>query len=91
MEKEVICKKIEDIERQLNELKISLLEEKKKEVTPTSREIVIGDKVIIKNPKQGQEKRGVVTKINEESGFVTVHTKSQFIKRLKKNIRKVQE
>ena len=92
MDKEAIRRKIEEIEQQLSELKLSLLEEDKQERTPSSRrEIVIGDKVIIKNAKPGQEKRGVVTKINQESGFVTVQTETQFIRRLRKNLRKLQE
>ena len=90
MDKETIRKKIEDIEQQLSELKLSLLEETER--GPSSRrEIVIGDRVIIKNPKAGQEKKGVVTKINEETGFVTVQTQTQFIRRLRKNLRKLQE
>ena len=66
-----IIKKIEDIERQLRQLRIELGKRKlfKKEVP-----CEVGEEVIILNPKIGQGKEGKLIKVNPTTKYVTVET-----------------
>ena len=47
----------------------------------------IGDRVLIKKPKKGQETIGTVISIGRK--FVTVNTATQSIKRIPQNLKKV--
>ena len=49
--------------------------------------INIGDTVLIKKPKKGQETIGEVVSIGEK--FVTVKTETQTIRRIQQNLKKV--
>ena len=62
-----IIRKIKELEKQLNNLKLKLIKSKSK-ATPIEK----GDTVIILNPRAGQGKRGIVTKVNWYTNRVTI-------------------
>ena len=64
-----IISKIEDIERQLRELRIEL--GKKKPIKRTGP-YEIGEEVTILNPKGGQGKSGTLIKVNQITRYVTI-------------------
>ena len=66
-----IIRKIEELEKQLNKLKLELIESEG-QTSP----IQIGDRVIILNPRVGQGSKGTVTRINRFTNRVTVEAKS---------------
>ena len=66
-----IIKKIEDIERQLRELKIELGQQKPIKITGPYE---TGEEVVILNPKTGQGKSGKLIKINPITRYVTIDT-----------------
>lgn len=53
----------------------------------SSANLKIGDRVLIKKPKKGQETIGIVASIGKK--FVTVNTATQSIKRIPQNLKKV--
>ena len=69
---ENIIKRIEEIEKQLKELKLELTEPSEKE-QKTGR-IEVGDIVEIVNPNKSQEKEGTVVKTNYLTNRATVQT-----------------
>ena len=69
---ERIIKKIEEIERQLQELKLELTESGGKEKKIGRLEV--GDKVDIVNPNKSQGKEGLVIKTNYITSRATVKT-----------------
>ena len=83
---ENIIKKIEDIQRQLQELKLELTEPDEQENT-TGR-IEIGDEVDIVNPNKSQEKTGFVIKTNYITGRATVKTTKGNVVRKFTNLKK---
>ena len=89
-----VIKQIEDIERQLQALKLSIQgqdgEETKKGANRSSSPIKIGDRVTIKNPSKGQKSKGTVTKVNHLTKFATIETDTtkKKVVRLVKNLRK---
>ena len=100
MRNEQIIEKIKELEKQLSELRIELEaqnpnEGKKKEGREkTSRSIEIGEEVHILNPKRGQGRKGVVTKVNALTGYGTVETvnernRTEKVVRKLKNLRRV--
>ena len=66
-----IIKKIEDIERQLRELRIELGKGKPLQRTGSYE---TGEEVVILNPKVGQGKSGKLLKINPITRYVTIDT-----------------
>ena len=85
-----ILKTIQELEKQLNKLKLELTEnESKRKPSP----IEIGDKVIILNPRVGQGSRGTVIRLNRYTNRATVEAKGtagqkQKIVRAIHNVRK---
>ena len=77
-----VLKKIEELEKQLADLKIELT---KSEVQKTSR-LDIGDEVSILNPGKGQEKHGKISKVNYRTGRATVTTVKGKVSRVFKNL-----
>ncbi|CAJ1944990.1 unnamed protein product [Cylindrotheca closterium] len=102
MREEEYIKELKRIEEQVRKLRLDLDKEREKKAPvdrspkdkkqkfrrqqTTSGKLSIGDQVRIANPNKGQESEGEVTSINRISGFVTVHTRTQRIRRLAKNL-----
>ena len=88
-----IIQKIEALEKQLKDLKIEL----KKETDPPKAtytkdtDIKAGDEVSILNPRPGQDKEGVVTKINSLTKYVSVRTTKGTLVRTRKNVARKNE
>ena len=83
MRNEQIIEKIKDLEKQLSELRIELENQesgegstakKNKSREKSSQPLKIGEEVFVLNPKKGQGKRGIVTKVNSKTGYGTVET-----------------
>ena len=81
-----IVKQIEDLEKQLKVLKLSLVQRKEDE---NNKEIVVGDRVKVLNPRKCQLKEGTVARINERSDFCTVVGGKESVRRLRKNLSKL--
>ena len=102
MKTEELIEKIKDLEAQLSKLRIELeneqpkvesTERQKKSQKKTSVPIKIGEEVLILNPKRGQGREGIVTKLNVITGYGTVETvndknKVEKVVRKLKNLRK---
>ena len=67
-----VLKKIEELEKQLADLKLELTQPK----TKKSDRLSVGEKVVILNPGRGQEGHGTVSKINYKTGRATVSTET---------------
>jgi hypothetical protein len=81
-----IVKKIEDLEEQLRDLKLELQRESEPPKSTKERTIEIGDEVRILNPRAGQDKKGVVIKINSLTKYVSIRTTKGTVVRTKKNV-----
>ena len=79
-----VLKKIEELEKQLAELKIELTKSVEKEVD----KLTVGDPVNILNPGRGQENYGTITKVNYKTGRATVSTTKEKVSRAFKNLRR---
>ena len=91
-EDEEIVKEIKLLEGRLRALRVSLEKKKeKKEKSGGPLALKVGDIVRIKNPKKDQESTGRVSRINPESGYHTIETRTQSIKRFAKNLEKISE
>ena len=98
MKNEEIIAKIKDLETQLSQLRIELENEelpdrKKRNQKKASLPLKIGEEVLILNPKKGQGKEGVVTKVNALTGYGTVETvnernRTEKVVRKLKNLRR---
>ena len=99
MKNEEIIAKIKDLERQLSQLRIELEKGETNQVPPrnsskkASQPLKIGEEVAILNPKKGQGREGIVTKVNTLTGYGTVETvngrnKSEKVVRKLKNLRR---
>ncbi len=77
-----VLKKIEELEKQLADLKIEL---SKSEVQKSDR-LDVGDEVCILNPGRGQERHGKVSKVNYKTGRATVTTVKGKVSRAFKNL-----
>ena len=80
-----LIKKIEELEKQLNDLKIDLKRNVKK-----SDRLKVGVEVNILNPGANQGMSGVITKINYQTGRATVQTKKGKVSRIFKNLKKTE-
>ena len=81
-----IIQKIEDLEKQLRDLKLKLKKETEPSKSTKDRTIKIGDEVRILNPRAGQDRKGVVTKINSLTKYVSVQTTKGTVVRTRKNV-----
>ena len=82
-EENTISEQINELQRRITKIEVTLREDKNNNI------IQVGDRVRIKNPREGQAKEGVVIKFNEETRFVTVQGKrkqNEKIRRHEKNI-----
>ena len=80
-----LIKKIEELEEQLNDLKIDLKRNVKK-----SDRLKVGVEVDIRNPGANQGTSGIITKINYQTGRVTVQTQKGKVSRIFKNLKKTE-
>ena len=93
--KDEIIKRIIDIEKQLQELKIDLesYEEEersnKKETKPKAWFLQAGEEVEILNPRFGQERTGIVSKANQQTGLVLIRTTKGIVQRQHHNVRRI--
>ena len=90
-----IIRKIEDLQRQLDELKLELQQEEGERITSPSP-IEVGDSVDILNPRAGQGTNGIVTRINRYTNRITVEARNakgynQKVVRAIQNVRKQNE
>ena len=76
-----IIKKIEDLEKQLRNLKLELQQEE------PELELKVGDVVNILNPKRGQPSKGSIHKLHTRTGRATVVTQLLNPRRQVKTIR----
>ena len=82
-----LIKRIEEIEEQLRGLKLELEIEVEPAKKPTKdRAIKVGDEVKILNPRSGQDKEGVVTRINSLTKYVSIQTTKGIVVRTRKNV-----
>jgi 50S ribosomal subunit-associated GTPase HflX len=79
-----ITNKIEEIEKQLRELRIELGQRRSGRRTGPFE---IGEEVEILNPRGGQAKSGKLTKVNAITRFVTIDATSAPTKRKEKAVR----
>ncbi len=77
-----VLKKIEELEKQLADLKIELTQDKAKK----SDRLKVGDEVNVLNPGRGQESHGKISKVNYKTGRATVSTARGKISRAFKNL-----
>jgi hypothetical protein len=95
-----LINKIEKIESQLRELRLEIANENKPEKKNKGKKkigtLLKGDKVLILNPTKGQERKGVVAKINSLTGYATVETinaknhRERIVRKLK-NLKKIRD
>ena len=78
MKNEEIVQRIKDLETQLsqlrNELENNQTPQEGKSKKKTSAPLKVGEEVVILNPKKGQGKEGVITKVNSITGYGTIKT-----------------
>ncbi len=79
-----IINKIEEIEKQLRELRIELGQRRSGRRTGPFE---IGEEVEILNPRGGQAKSGKLIKVNPITRFVTIDTTNTLTKRKEKVVR----
>ena len=79
-----VLKKIEELEKQLADLKLELTKPK----TKKSNRLVVGVEVDVLNPNRGQENSGTITKINYGTERATVDTAKGKISRAFKNLKR---
>ena len=75
-DKEII-ERIKDLEEQLSQLRIELengKSSKRQSTKNTPLPLKICEEVFILNPKKGQGKEGIITKVNSLTGYGTVET-----------------
>jgi len=81
-----LIKKIEELESQLNDLKIEL-KYPTRNVKKSDR-LKVGVEVDILNPGANQGTSGIVTKVNYQTGRATVKTQKGKVSRIFKNLKK---
>ena len=81
-----LIKQIEDLEKQLSDLKIKLRYPTRNVKKSERRKV--GTEVGILNPKLNQGTSGVVTKVNYGTGRATVDTKTGKVSRIFRNLKK---
>ena len=77
-----VLKKIEELEKQLADLKLELTRAKPKK----SDRLSVGEEVNVLNPGRGQESQGTISKVNSKTGRATVSTAKGKISRAFKNL-----
>ena len=81
---EDLTKKIEELTVEVKELREKVKGDISKE---SKKELRVGDRVAIRNPRRGQATSGLICRIGEE--YVTVNTKRGKVVRKAHNVRKV--
>jgi hypothetical protein len=84
MSSKKVLEKIEELEKQLADIKLELTKPK----TKKSDRLVVREMVDILNPNKGQENSGTVSKVNILSGRATVDTKNGKVSRAFKNLKR---
>ena len=77
--------KIEELERQLNDLKIELKHQTRN--AKKSDRLEVGIEVYILNPGTNQGTSGIITKINHQTGRATVKTQKGKVSRILRNLK----
>ena len=80
-----VLEKIEELEKQLADLKLKLTKPK----TKKSNRLTVREEVDVLNPNRGQENSGTISKINYITGRATVDTKKGKILRAFKNLKRI--
>ena len=84
---ESIITKIEELEVQLQQLRIELeVLNKDTNHQEVKEDLKLGNEVVILNPKLGQERFGTVNKYNHNTGYVTIKTRKGKVIRKKDNV-----
>ena len=83
---QALIKKIEDLEKELENLKIELKYPTRN--VKKSKRLIVGDTVDILNPGRNQDRSGVITKVNYSTGRATVETNTGKVSRIFRNLRK---
>ena len=83
---QALIKKIEELEKELKELKIELKQPPRN--TKKSERLKVGEEVDILNPGRGQERKGVVCKVNYSTGRATVETSKGKVSRIFRNLKR---
>lgn len=86
-----IIQKIEELEKQLKDLKLELRKETDPSKATKDTAIKVGDEVSILNPRSGQDREGVVTKVNSLTKYVSVRTTKGIVVRTRKNVTRKDE
>ena len=84
MSSKKVLEKIEELEKQLADLKLELSKPK----TKKSDRLVVGEEVDILNPNRGQENSGTVSRVNYVTGRATVDTRNGKVSRAFKNLKR---
>ena len=86
--KEDLIQRITEIEEQLRALKVEVqeLEDQDQQAQPAKKFYEIGDQVVINNPRFGQDREGIVSKANFETGWITIQTTKGKVRRQYFNI-----
>ena len=80
--------KIEELERQLNDLKIELKHQARNNPNPKkSDRLEVGVEVYILNPGTNQGTSGIIIKINHQTGRATVKTQKGKVSRILRNLK----
>ena len=80
-----IEKHIENLERELRKLRLSVKEKTQEEESP---KVKVGDRVRITNPSKGQPSEGEVIKVNLQTNRISVQTTNR--KPISRNIKNIQ-
>ena len=75
-----IIKRIEDIEKQLKELKLEVAADEPKK--KASKRLVVGQEVRVLNPNKGQGTEGQIVRINYATQRATVQTEKGNVARI---------
>ncbi len=80
-----VQKKIKELEAQLRDLKLEL----KNSINKKSDRLKVGQRVLILNPRQGQDSSGLfICKVNYATNRATVKTKKGKVSRIFRNLKK---
>lgn len=83
-----LIKRIEDIEKQLKELKIEAAADEPKK--KASKKLLVGQEVRVLNPKRGQGTQGPIVRINYGTRRATVQTEKGNVSRIFSNLKRIE-
>ena len=83
-----LIKRIEDIEKQLKELKLEVAADEPKK--KASNKLAVGQEVRVLNPKKGQGTKGPIVRINYGTRRATVQTEKGNVSRTLSNLKRTE-